>query len=73
MNDNYLHSDITGLIIKAFYNVYNKIIEIKAAEALCEEHEESLSPFHREPGDRNLAAVTAPSAKGRTITLPQAV
>ena len=25
MNDNYLHSEITGLIIKAFFNVYNKL------------------------------------------------
>jgi len=25
MNSNYLHSDITGEIIKAFYNVYNKL------------------------------------------------
>lgn len=92
MNDNYIHSDITDKIIKAFYNVYNKlgygflekvyeramlielskyglgcknqfpinvfyeeknvgeyfadiivndvvIVELKAAESLCEEHE----------------------------------
>ena len=25
MNSNYLHSDITGRILKAFYNVYNKL------------------------------------------------
>jgi len=25
MSDNYLHSDITGLIIKAYYNVYNSL------------------------------------------------
>lgn len=25
MSDNYLHSDITALAIKAFYNVYNKL------------------------------------------------
>ncbi len=25
MNSNYLHSDITGKILKAFYNVYNKL------------------------------------------------
>jgi len=25
MNTNYLHSEITGLILKAFYNVYNKL------------------------------------------------
>ena len=25
MSDNYKHSDITGIIIKAFYNVYNKL------------------------------------------------
>ncbi len=25
MNNNYLHSDITALIIKAFYKVYNKL------------------------------------------------
>lgn len=25
MNDNYKHSEITNLIIKAFYNVYNKL------------------------------------------------
>lgn len=25
MNSNYLHSDITGLIIKAYYNVYNSL------------------------------------------------
>jgi GxxExxY protein len=25
MNSNYLHSEITGLIIKAFYNVYNSL------------------------------------------------
>ena len=25
MIDNYLHSDITALVIKAFYNVYNKL------------------------------------------------
>lgn len=25
MNDNYLHSEITDKIIKAFYNVYNKL------------------------------------------------
>ena len=98
MSDNYLHSEVTGLIIKAFYNVYNKlgygflekvyenamlielrkmqlfcksqmqikvfydenevgfyiadiivnecvIIEIKAAEALCEEHEAQLTNY----------------------------
>ncbi len=96
MNGNYIHSDITALIIKAFYNVYNKlgygflekvyensllielrklelfckaqvqikvyydeeevgfyvadimvndcvIIEVKAAETLCEEHEAQLT------------------------------
>lgn len=95
MNDNYLHSEITDKIIKAFYNVYNQlgygflekvyeqammielpkhglaclsqfpikvfydsknvgeyfadimvnnsvIVELKAAEALCEEHEAQL-------------------------------
>ena len=95
MGDNYLHSDVTALIIKAFYNVYNKlgygflekvyenammielrklglicksqvhinvfydeeqvgfyvadifvndlvIVEIKAAESLCDEHETQL-------------------------------
>jgi GxxExxY protein len=25
MNSNYLHSDITGQVLKAFYNVYNKL------------------------------------------------
>ena len=25
MNSNYLHSEITGLIIKAYYNVYNSL------------------------------------------------
>ena len=25
MSDNYMHSDITAIIIKAFYNVYNQI------------------------------------------------
>lgn len=98
MNDNYLHSEMTGLIIKAFFNVYNKlgyvflekvyvnallielrrmrlfcssqvpikvyydeleigfyiadivvndsvIIEAKAAEALCEEHEAQLTNY----------------------------
>jgi len=25
LNDNYLHSDITAMIIKAYYNVYNKL------------------------------------------------
>jgi GxxExxY protein len=98
MNDNYLHSDITALIIKAFYNAYNKlgygflekvyensllielrklgllckaqvqikvfydddevglyiadivvndsvIIEVKAAESLCEEHEAQLTNY----------------------------
>lgn len=88
MNENYMHSEITNLIIKAYYNVYNKlgfgflekvyensmmielsklglkcekqvsikvyyydkqvgdyyadIIELKAAESLCEEHEIQL-------------------------------
>ncbi len=98
MGDNYRHSDITGLIIKAFYNVYNQlgygflekvyenamlieirklglqciaqhsievfydnlkvgfyiadiivhncvIVEIKAAESLCEEHEAQLTNY----------------------------
>ena len=98
--DNYKHSDITALIIKAFYNVYNKlgygflekvyenallielkklgleciaqfpievfyddvkvgfyiadiivnrcvIVEIKAAEGLCEEHEAQLTNYLR--------------------------
>ena len=98
--DNYKHSDITNIIIKAFYNVYNKlgygflekvyknallielrkfglfcnaqvqikvyyeknevgfyiadiivndcvIIEVKAAEALCEEHEAQLTNYLR--------------------------
>jgi GxxExxY protein len=98
MADNYKHSDITGLIIKAFYNVYNQlgygflekvyenamlieirklgleciaqhpievfyddlkvgfyvadivvnknvIVEIKAAESLCEEHEAQLTNY----------------------------
>ena len=98
MADNYKHSDITGIIIKAFYNVYNQlgygflekvyenamlvelrklrlecvaqhpievfydglkvgfyiadiivnncvIVEIKAAEALCEEHEAQLTNY----------------------------
>jgi GxxExxY protein len=100
MDDNYKHSDITALIIKAFYNVYNQlgygflekvyenallielrklgldcipqfpvevfydeqkvgfyiadiivnncvIIEIKAAEAICEEHEAQLTNYLR--------------------------
>lgn len=100
MADNYKHSDITGLIIKAFYNVYNQlgygflekvyensmlielhklqlncipqsainvfydntkvgfyiadiivnncvIIEIKAADSLCEEHEAQLTNYLR--------------------------
>jgi len=100
MSDNYKHSDITGIIIKAFYNVYNQlgygflekvyenallielkkfnlecvaqkpvevfydelkvgfyiadiivnnavIIEVKAAEALCEEHEAQLTNYLR--------------------------
>ena len=100
MTDNYKHSDITGIIIKAFYNVYNQlgygflekvyenallielkklglecvaqypvevfyddlkvgfyiadiivnncvIVEIKAAEALCEEHEAQLTNYLR--------------------------
>lgn len=100
MADNYQHSDITALIIKAFYNVYNQlgygflervyenallielkkfdleciaqcpvevfyddikvgfyiadiivngcvIIEVKAAEALCEEHEAQLTNYLR--------------------------
>ena len=95
MSDNYKHSEITGIIIKAFYNIYNQlgygflekvyenallielrkldlecaaqypievfydnlkvgfyvadiivnncvIVEIKAAETLCEEHEAQL-------------------------------
>jgi GxxExxY protein len=98
MNDNYLHSDLTSQIIKAFYKVYNTlgygflekvyenallfeirssgllcsrqipidvfygpekvgfyfadlivnesvIIEVKAAEALCEEHEAQLTNY----------------------------
>ncbi len=98
MSDNYKHSDITGIIIKAFYNVYNQlgygflekvyenallielkklglecvaqypievfyddlkvgyyiadiivnncvIVEIKAAESLCEEHEAQLTNY----------------------------
>jgi len=98
MNDNYLHSDTTALIIKAFYKVYNNlgygflekvyenallielrrfglfckaqlqikvfydgneigfyiadivvnesvIIEVKAAESLCEEHEAQLTNY----------------------------
>ena len=98
MADNYKHSDITGIIIKAYYNVYNQlgygflekvyenamlieirklglqcvaqysidvfydelrvgvyvadlivnecvIVEIKAAEALCEEHEAQLTNY----------------------------
>jgi GxxExxY protein len=100
MADNYLYSDITSLIIKAFYNVYNKlgygflekvyenamlieltkqnldcapqcaidvfydeckvgfyiadiivnncvIIEVKAAERICEEHEAQLINYLR--------------------------
>lgn len=100
MSDNYKHSDITEIIIKAFYNVYNQlgygflekvyenallielkkfnlecvaqkpvevfydelkvgfyiadiivnnavIIEVKAAEALCEEHEAQLTNYLR--------------------------
>lgn len=100
MSDNYKHSDITELIIKAFYNVYNQlgygflekvykkallielrkfelecdsqfsievyydnenvgfyiadivvnnlvIIEIKAVEAICEEHEAQLTNYLR--------------------------
>ncbi len=49
MNDNYKHSEITNLIIKAFYNVYNKLgygflekvyenallIELKKFDLLC--------------------------------------
>lgn len=98
--DNYKHSDVTAIIIKAFYNVYNKlgysflekvyenalpielkklgleciaqfpievfydeekvgfyiadiiannrvIIEIKAVEAICEEHEAQLTNYLR--------------------------
>lgn len=98
MNDNYLHSEITELIIKAYYKVYNQlgygflekvyenallielrklglfcqpqmpikvfydneevgfyiadivvnnsvIVEIKAAESLCEEHEAQLTNY----------------------------
>jgi len=98
MNDNYLHSETTSLIIKAFFNVYNKlgygflekvyenallielkrlglfckaqvqikvyydeneigfyiadlvvnenvIIEVKAAESLCKEHEAQLTNY----------------------------
>ena len=98
MSDNYKHSDITGIIIKAFYNVYNQlgygflekvyenallielkklgvecvaqyqievfydnlkvgfyiadiivnncvIVEIKAGEMLCEEHEAQLTNY----------------------------
>ena len=98
MADNYKHSDITGIIIKAFYNAYNQhgygflekvyenallielrklglecvaqypievfyddlkigyyiadiivnncvIVEIKAAESLCEEHEAQLTNY----------------------------
>lgn len=51
MNPNYLHSDITGLIIKAYYNVYNLlgfgflekvyenalIIELKKLGLQCEQ------------------------------------
>jgi GxxExxY protein len=100
MSDNYKHSDITGIIIEAFYNVYNQlgygflekvyenallielkkfnlecisqspievfyddvkvgfyianiivnnsvIIEVKAAQALCEEHEAQLTNYLR--------------------------
>ncbi len=100
MDSNYKHSDLTGLIIKAYYTVYNKlgygflekvyenamlvelqkhsldcksqyqiqvyydevkvgfyiadivvndtvIIEIKAAESLCEEHEAQLTNYLR--------------------------
>lgn len=100
MSDNYKHSDITGIILKAFYNVYNQlgygflekvyenallielkkfnlecisqspievfyddvkvgfyiadiivnnsvIIEVKAAQALCEEHEAQLTNYLR--------------------------
>jgi GxxExxY protein len=100
MTDNYKHSDITAIIIKAFYNVYNKlgygflekvyenallielrklglecvpqypievyydgvkvgfyiadiivnncvIIEVKAAEGICEEHEAQLTNYLR--------------------------
>ncbi len=100
MSDNYLHSDKTSTIIKAFYNVYNKmghgflekvyenallielrklgldcspqfpievfyddlkvgfyiadiivnncvIIEIKASEGICEEHEAQLTNYLR--------------------------
>ena len=100
MSDNYKYSDITGIIIKAFYNVYNQlgygflekvyentllielkkfklecvaqkpievfydelkvgfyiadiivnnavIIEVKATEALCEEHEAQLTNYLR--------------------------
>ena len=100
MSENYKHSDITGIIIKAFYNVYNQlgygflekvyenallielrklglecvaqypievfydtvkvgtyfadilvnncvIIEIKAAESLCKEHEAQLTNYLR--------------------------
>jgi len=100
MSDNYLHTETTSLIIKAFYNVYNRlgygflekvyqnsmvielqklqlecqplypievyydnckvgfyiadiivnnlvIIEIKAAESLCEEHEAQLTNYLR--------------------------
>lgn len=100
MSDNYKHSDITGIIIKAFYNVYNQlgygflekvyenallielrkfglectaqypievfydnlkvgfyiadivvnncvIIEIKATDTICEEHEAQLTNYIR--------------------------
>jgi len=47
-----LHQDITDKILRAFYNVYNELgygflekvyanalLELKAAESICEEHE----------------------------------
>jgi len=51
MNSNYLHSEITGLILKAFYNVYNSlgygflekvyenalVIELKKLDLKCEQ------------------------------------
>ncbi len=60
-NENYKHSDITGLIIKAFFNVYNKlgygflekvyenamIIELQKLGLNCEK-QKSIEVFYEE-------------------------
>jgi len=59
MNDNYLHSDITGLIIKAYYNVYNSLgfgflekvyenalmIELRKLDLPCEQQKPIVKSF----------------------------